>query len=85
MWVSKLFVSSAVVALAIWLPVVFSTFSSTGTLTLTIPTLTAGTGTALTTTQIAAIAGGLGDVLFKLENNVNKFQIPIQGLLLLLG
>ena len=85
MWVSKLFVSSAVVALAIWLPVVFSTFSSTGTLTLTIPTLTAGTGTALTTTQIAAIAGGLGDVLFKLENNVNKFQIPIQGLLLLSG
>lgn len=60
MWVSKLFVSSAVVALAIWLPVAFSTFSSTGALTLTIPTLTAGTGTALTTTQIAALAGGLG-------------------------
>jgi len=60
MWVSKIFVSSAIVALAIWLPFAFSTFTQTGTLTLTIPTLTAGTGTALTTTQIAALAGGLG-------------------------
>ena len=85
MWVSKLFVSSAVVALAIWLPVAFSTFSSTGALTLTIPTLTAGTGTALTTTQIAALAGGLGDILFKLEDSVNKFQKPTQVLLLLSG
>jgi len=59
MRVCKALVTSAIVALAIYLPVAFSTFSSTGALTLTLPTFTAGT-TALTTTQVAALAGGLG-------------------------